>query len=73
MRNLLTPVYHQIYLAGYEGHCPARWLRRLVAGTEMHRAWLSGYMGIYTDSRRRGVCDREGFRYRSSPRRVARA
>ena len=56
--------YLNVYLVGYGGTCPPRWLRRRLACTELHRAWLAGFMGIYTDSRPRGVCDRATYRYR---------
>ncbi len=64
MITALIPVYHRIYLAGYSAFYPARWVRKLFARTEFHRAWLTGYMGIYTDTQRRGVCDRNTMRYR---------
>lgn len=38
-----------IYLAGYSGTCPPRWLRRLLAGSDWHRAWLLGQMGFFVE------------------------
>lgn len=59
-------IYLNVYLAGYGGTCPPRWLRRRFARTELHRAWLAGFMGIYTDSQPRGVCDRATYHYRKA-------
>lgn len=55
----------RFYLSGYEGQLlPRRWRRR-IAGTKWHRAWLSGYMGIYhQEGVFYGVCERDWIRYR---------
>jgi len=57
--------YLNVYLLGWSTgpvNRPApRWLRRVLAKTEAHRAWLSGYMGIYTGA---GVCNRDSHHYR---------
>lgn len=63
---VMPSLYLSAYLAGYRGTCPPRWVRRRLARTELHRAWLAGFMGIYTDSRPRGVCDRATFRFRKA-------
>lgn len=39
--NPLDFVFH----VGYQQFVLPRWVRRLVSGTEMHRAWLNGYHG----------------------------
>jgi|694.fasta_scaffold00383_17 hypothetical protein len=55
----------RLYLAGYSGVCLPRWMRSILAGSEWHRAWLAGYMGLYEEGDKRvGVCDREGYCYR---------
>lgn len=55
----------EIYLMGYEGVCPPRWVRRLIAGSELHRAWLAGYMGVfYEDGLLRGGRALDEFWYR---------
>ena len=38
-----------MYLAGYSGTCPPLWLRRMLAGSEWHRAWLLGQMGFFVE------------------------
>lgn len=40
-------IYHRIYLAGYGGWQMPRRLRKLIAGTEAHRAWLLGFTGCF--------------------------
>lgn len=43
-------VLHRIYLYGYQrGYLP-RWMRRIIARTELHRAWLSGYHGRFEEA-----------------------
>ncbi|WGS45766.1 hypothetical protein LFL97_23960 [Burkholderia sp. JSH-S8] len=57
----------RFYLAGYKGVCLPRWLRRIMAGNRMHRAWLEGYMGSFEeDGRTHGVLDREWYQLRAS-------
>lgn len=44
---------------GYSHKDFPRGLRRIFAGTEFHRAWLSGRLGVFTDVKtgnRHGVC-----------------
>ncbi len=43
----MTSIYHRSYLRGYAKHAAPRWLRRLMGGTEIHRAWLSGWLGYF--------------------------
>jgi hypothetical protein len=40
-------IYLDVYLAGYGGWVMPRWLRRLIAGTELHRAWVLGFNGYF--------------------------
>lgn len=60
----------RLYLVGYKGVCPSRRLRSLMAGSDWHRAWLTGHMGLYDDEdgRTYGVCDREWYRPRKGVR-----
>lgn len=65
MKEVLRGFYLNIYLFGW-GNGPInrpapRCLRRIFAGTEMHRAWLLGYMGLHAGG---GVCDRNSYHYR---------
>lgn len=55
----------RFYILGYKGVCLPRRLRKLIARTSWHRAWLSGHMGIFIeDGRQTSVCDREWLQYR---------
>ena len=47
-------LYLRVYLAGYSGRVLPRWLRRLVARSALHRAWLSGFTGYF---------EQDGVRY----------
>jgi hypothetical protein len=49
----LKRLLHKSYLFGYKGKTPPKWLRRLVAKTMLHSAWLNGKLGIYTESGRK--------------------
>lgn len=56
-----------IYLQGYQGRLFPRWIRRVFAGTEIHRAWLSGFLGLFREGesdRLSSVCDRATYHYR---------
>lgn len=46
MQNL---VLFRIYLAGLSGYVAPRALRRLLAGTPWHRAWLVGHLGYFNE------------------------
>lgn len=37
----------RFYLYGYQGKALSRLLRKLIAGSEVHRAWLLGYLGFF--------------------------
>lgn len=38
---------YRAYLAGHSGRVMPRQVRRILAGTELHRAWLLGSMGFF--------------------------
>ncbi len=38
---------HRVYLWGYAGHVAPRWMRRILAGTGLHRAWFLGFHGFF--------------------------
>ena len=44
---MMQSIYLRAYLAGYAGRHIPRSIRRLIAGTEFHRAWLLGSMGFF--------------------------
>ena len=44
---------HRAYLAGYSGQIMPRWMRRALAGSELHRAWLAGFKGWFEEN---GIC-----------------
>jgi hypothetical protein len=70
--HLMRPIYHQCYLHGYYGNLPSRWLRKLLAKSTFHRAWLAGHMGIFgQEGAQFGVMDRDNYQFRKplgSPR-----
>ncbi|MBS1303425.1 hypothetical protein [Loktanella sp. SALINAS62] len=43
----MTSIYHRAYLHGYARQPAPRWLRRFIARSEIHRAWLAGYLGFF--------------------------
>jgi hypothetical protein len=52
----------RFYLLGYKHFNFPRVLRKVLARTRWHRAWLAGHMGLYEqDGRHCGVCDRDSF------------
>lgn len=40
----------RVYLAGYRGWKAPRILRRVIARSELHRAWLLGSMGFFVEN-----------------------
>lgn len=61
----MKPMKHKIYIFGYKGWLPQKWLRRLFAKSDIHRAWLTGYMGFFVESGKHcGVTDRTFYQYR---------
>ena len=42
-------LYHRIYLAGYSGWEAPYWMRLMLARTELHKAWLSGFHGRFEE------------------------
>jgi hypothetical protein len=39
--------FHLFYIFGYNGLCFSKTARRFFAKSKIHKAWLSGHMGIY--------------------------
>lgn len=44
---MLDRLYMDLYLRGLHGWIMPRSLRRLIAGTACHRAWLMGHLGYF--------------------------
>ena len=56
------PIAHRVYMQGYYGHVYPRLVRRLFAGSVLHRAWLAGHMGVFKqEGRHHGVADRDNL------------
>ena len=43
-------ILHEIYLFGYSGRPLPRWIRRMFARSEVHRAWLLGSTGCFSQA-----------------------
>ena len=46
----MNALYHRIYLCGNDGKIMPRWLRKILAGSEFHRAWMLGFKGFFVES-----------------------
>lgn len=46
---MTRPLLHHVYLYGYSARPLPRWFRRAIARSEIHRAWLIGFMGFFVD------------------------
>ena len=46
----VNAIYYRIYLAGYGGWYMPRSVRRIIGGTEFHRAWFLGFTGHFTEN-----------------------
>ena len=46
-RRTMTSLYLRTYLAGHAGQIMPRRLRKAIAGSELHRAWLVGFLGFF--------------------------
>ncbi len=44
----MRKLHSHAYLAGYSGWSMPRLLRKLIAGSEIHRAWLLGWLGYFS-------------------------
>ena len=71
----MTTLNTRFFLLGYSGYLLPRPMRRLLARTQMHRAWLAGDMGIFKKKRfdkqpQMGVCDRPTIIPRKGPLRA---
>lgn len=51
---MMQSIYLRAYLAGYTGRHIPRAIRRVFAGSALHRAWLLGSMGFF---------EQDGVRY----------
>lgn len=47
---MLPRIYFRIYMAGYGGWVIPRFIRRMFARSEAHRAWLSGFTGCFNQA-----------------------
>jgi len=47
-------ILHHVYLQGYGKRSFPRWMRKVIARSELHGAWLSGYHGRF---------EQDGVRY----------
>ena len=45
----MQSLYLRVYLVGYRGWYMPRALRRIIAGSELHRAWLLGFLGYFEE------------------------
>ena len=43
-------ILQRFYLQGYQGKIWPRWLRRCIGKTEIHRAWLLGHLGFFSEA-----------------------
>jgi hypothetical protein len=65
---MATSLSMRFYLAGYQGLVLSRPVRRLLAKTTLHRAWLQGHMGSFVENgRKTSVCDYAWTRVRKGP------
>jgi hypothetical protein len=48
-RNQKSRFLHRVYLWGYGGGRMPRMLRRMIAGSLIHRAWLLGWDGFFVE------------------------
>lgn len=46
----MNRIYHRVYLAALNGWIMPSRLRKLVARSELHRAWLLGHMGFFHEA-----------------------
>ncbi|MEP3333529.1 hypothetical protein [Sedimentitalea sp.] len=45
--RVMTSIYLRVYLAGHAGQALPRRLRMAIAGSQLHRAWLVGFLGFF--------------------------
>ncbi len=61
-------IAQRFYMLGYTGVCLPRSLRRLIAKSAWHSAWLDGMMWLLAEEgRRMSVCDRQSISSRKGP------
>ncbi len=46
----MKAAYHRVYLYAYGGWEAPRWMRRKLARSGLHRAWLCGYYGWFEEA-----------------------
>lgn len=49
-RPLSNAILHRVYLLGYGGWVMPRRLRRILGGTQIHRAWFLGATGHFSQN-----------------------
>lgn len=47
---MIRAVLHRVYLWGYTDQSAPRWARRLFARSDIHRAWLLGFHGVFEEA-----------------------
>lgn len=45
----MRELYHRIYMAGYGRWFMPRRMRRVIAGSKIHRAWFLGFNGYFEE------------------------
>lgn len=73
--SAMTSLKLRFYLAGYSGLLLPRAMRRLLARSVLHRAWLAGDMGVFKEKRAEGLvacgaCARDSMHYRKGTART---
>ena len=43
----MKSIHMRAYLSGYAKQSAPRWMRRVIGKTEIHRAWLAGWLGFF--------------------------
>lgn len=63
----MTSISQRFYLLGYSGKLVPRQARAIFLRSTWHRAWLSGYTGVFFEGENEkqfGVLDRQWYAYR---------
>ena len=47
--DITNSLYHRIYLLGWRGWIMPRYLRKLIAHSEIHRSWFLGYNAYFEE------------------------
>lgn len=72
LRTNMTSLALRFYLTGYSNLMMPRAMRRILARSQLHHAWLAGHMGVFKEGEGEdvvacGVCTRDSMRYRKGP------